>query len=169
MPLGEDTLIANSIARLEAALNTVPEQFQALHDEVYQARTPGKWSRLQILGHLCDSALNNVSRFIQLQQSGIANDSANPPSITPYNQNQWVDAQQYNNAPIEDVIRLWFSLNQAILRVIAHLSQPSLDVRCKLPDGQIVTLEWLIQDYVAHMEHHLHQIFSNHNILSSSS
>lgn len=30
MPLGEDTLIANSIARLEAALNTVPEQFQAL-------------------------------------------------------------------------------------------------------------------------------------------
>jgi len=32
--IGEDTLIANSIARLEAVLNTVPEQFQALQDEV---------------------------------------------------------------------------------------------------------------------------------------
>ncbi|MEQ7051812.1 hypothetical protein ABN764_14245 [Paenibacillaceae sp. P-4] len=27
-------MIANSIARLEAALNTVPEQFQALQEEV---------------------------------------------------------------------------------------------------------------------------------------
>ncbi|WP_274520899.1 hypothetical protein [Paenibacillus alvei] len=27
-------MIANSIARLEAVLNTVPEQFQALQDEV---------------------------------------------------------------------------------------------------------------------------------------
>lgn len=167
--MGEDTLIANSIARLEAALNTVPEQFQALQEEVYQPRTPGKWSRLQILGHLCDSAINNISRFIQLQQNGITTDSDNLTSITPYNQNQWVDAQQYNDAPIEDVIRLWASLNQAVLRVITYLSQPSLDVRCKLPDGQIVTLEWLIQDYMAHMEHHLHQIFSNHGILLSSS
>jgi len=162
-------LIAISIARLEAALKTVPKQFQALQDEVYQPRTPGKWSRLQILGHLCDSAINNVSRFIQLQQNRITTDSENPPSITPYNQNYWVDAQQYNNAPIEDVIRLWYSLNRTVLRVITHLSQPSLDVPCKLPDGQIVTLEWLIQDYVAHMEHHLHQIFSNHDSLSSSS
>ncbi|MDT8978945.1 hypothetical protein RQP50_22150 [Paenibacillus sp. chi10] len=32
-------MIANSIARLEAALNTLPEQFQALQEEVYQPRT----------------------------------------------------------------------------------------------------------------------------------
>ncbi|WP_158081594.1 DinB family protein [Paenibacillus selenitireducens] len=81
--------------------------------------------------------------------------------ITPYNQDIWVETQQYVVAPPEDVIGLWISLNQSIVRVVSNLPAASLSRDCQLPDGTRVTLEWLIQDYVEHMEHHLEQIFAD--------
>jgi hypothetical protein len=149
-------MILNTVSNLEALLQSVPQRFRKFeHDEIVQPRSEGKWSRLQILGHLCDSAINNLSRFIQLQYQ------AEPLLIIPYNQEIWVEAQQYKDATSEDVIGLWLSLNQAVVRVISNLSETSLSRACQLPDGNVVTLEWLIQDYLEHLEHHLRQIFTD--------
>jgi uncharacterized damage-inducible protein DinB len=146
----------NTVSNMESLLQSVPQRFRKLdHDEMVQPRSEGKWSRLQILGHLCDSAINNLSRFIQLQYQ------AEPWLITSYNQEIWVEAQQYKDAPSEDVIGLWISLNQSVVRVISNLSETSLSRACQLPNGNVVTLEWLIQDYFEHMEHHLRQIFND--------
>lgn len=148
-------MIRNTVSSLEALLQAVPQKFRELdHNTIVQPRSEGKWSRLQLLGHLCDSAINNLSRFIQLLSQ------TESLLITPYNQEKWVEAQQYINAPLEDVLGLWLSLNQSVVRVISNLSEPSLSCTCRLPDGTVVTLEWLIQDYVEHMEHHLQQIFN---------
>jgi hypothetical protein len=153
---GVALMIMNTVSNLEVLLQSVPQRFRKFeHDEIVQPRLEGKWSRLQILGHLCDSAINNLSRFIQLLYQ------AEPLLITPYNQEIWVEAQQYIDAPSEDVISLWLSLNQSVVRVISNLSETSLSRTCQLPDGNVVTLEWLIQDYFEHMEHHLRQIFTD--------
>ncbi|MGZ9585703.1 DinB family protein [Paenibacillus marinisediminis] len=149
-------MLKGTIASLEGLLQTVPQRVLLLHhDDMVQPRAEGKWSRLQILGHLCDSAINNLTRFIQVQYH------AEPMLMTLYNQDIWVEAQHYMDAPLEDVLGLWVSLNQSIVRVISNLSEASLSRACQWPDGNVVTLKWLIQDYVEHMEHHLRQIFTN--------
>lgn len=144
------------VSEMESLLQSVPQRFRELaHDEIVRPRSEGKWSRLQILGHLCDSAINNVSRFIRFQYE------SEPLLIIPYNQEVWVETQQYADAPVEDVLGLWLSLNKSIVRVISSLPEAGLSRTCRLPDGNVVTLEWLIQDYVEHMNHHLRQIFPN--------
>ncbi|WP_409347065.1 DinB family protein [Paenibacillus sp. MBLB4367] len=77
-----------------------------------------------------------------------------------YNQEAWVSVQYYKEAPIEDVLELWVSLNRSVLRVIGSLPETSLARSCQLPDGSLVTLGWLIDDYLVHMKHHLRQIFN---------
>ncbi len=135
-------------------LSEFPASFCSLtYAEVTEPHAPGKWSRLQILGHLCDSAINNITRFIKMQYE------PQPFLLTPYDQNKWMDAQQYKNASPDDILNLWVSLNQTVLRVISTLTPAQLFLVAQLPQGDTVTLEWLIEDYIQHMKHHLGQIF----------
>lgn len=135
-------------------LSEFPASFCSLtYAEVTEPRQEGKWSRLQILGHLCDSAINNLSRFIKMQYE------PQPFPLTPYDQNKWMDAQQYGNAAPDDILNLWVSLNQTVLRVISNLTPAQLSLVVQFPQGDTVTLEWLIEDYIQHMKHHLGQIF----------
>ncbi|WP_409344383.1 hypothetical protein [Paenibacillus sp. MBLB4367] len=58
----------NAVKELENLLQAVPQKIREFTgDELARPISEGKWSRLQLLGHLCDSAINNLSRFIQLQ------------------------------------------------------------------------------------------------------
>ncbi|MFM9277448.1 hypothetical protein [Paenibacillus jiagnxiensis] len=68
--------------------------------------------------------------------------------------------QNYEQTSIDEIINLWVSLNRSIVRVIASLPrETALSLTVKLPNGEIKTLEWLIEDYLQHMKHHLKQIF----------
>ncbi|MEK4054986.1 DinB family protein [Paenibacillus sp. FSL F4-0087] len=156
-------VLTESVSRLNVLLQSVPQEFLAMNpDEIVPPRMEGKWSRLQILGHLCDSALHNVSRFVQMQHQ------TEPFSITSYQQEQWVESQQYKSAPIEDVLNLWISLNQSVIRVLSVSVEMGQSQTCILSDGSVVTLEWLAQDYVEHLEHHLQQIFGEHEDLGTA-
>ncbi|MNN93297.1 hypothetical protein D3C81_2117140 [compost metagenome] len=68
-------------------------------------------------------------------------------------------AQQYASTPREEIVSLWISLNQSVLRVISGLSPAQLGLVFLLETGETVTLQWLIDDYLNHMKHHLGQIF----------
>ncbi|MFC4098894.1 DinB family protein [Paenibacillus xanthanilyticus] len=143
----------NATAQLEAFLALVPAAIADLSVEAMVTPPhPGKWSRLQILGHLCDSALHNLTRFVHVQHR------PEPLQLQPYNQDEWVAAQRYADAPIEEIIALWVSLNRSIVRMIAHLPDEVTARTVRLPSGETQTLAWLITDYVAHLKHHLRQI-----------
>ncbi|TYP74714.1 DinB family protein [Paenibacillus methanolicus] len=143
----------NAAARLESLLALVPVATADLSAEAMIIPPhPGKWSRLQILGHLCDSALHNLTRFVHAQHM------PEPWQLQPYNQDEWVAAQRYADAPIDEIVALWVSLNRSIVRVIAHLREETAARNVLLPSGETQTLAWLIDDYVAHMNHHLRQI-----------
>ncbi|MFC3747398.1 DinB family protein [Paenibacillus sp. GCM10012306] len=150
----------NAVPCIQVLLQEVPQTFRSLtHAEALEPLAPGKWSRLQILGHLCDSAINNVSRFIRISYE------PQPLVVFAYEQNHWVDAQRYNQASVEEVLSLWISLNQSILRVISDLKPAQLSLSCKLPNGDNVTLQWLVEDYLNHIVHHLKQIFPDIDFL----
>ncbi|WP_369436043.1 hypothetical protein [Lysinibacillus fusiformis] len=48
-----------------------------------------------------------------------------------------------------------------MITVIARIPDEKLQYLCDIGDNQLKTVEWLIQDYFEHMEHHLRkQIFT---------
>ena len=71
-----------------------------------------KWSKKEILGHLVDSAQNNISRFIVAQYEDV-------PKIV-YNQDSWVAISDYQNYPIGDLITLWRLLNKHAAIILSN-------------------------------------------------
>src|SRR5687768_9263810 len=110
---------------------------------------PHKWSKKEILGHLIDSAQNNLRRFICGQYE------AAPPKIT-YQQDFWVSSNQYQQADNAEIILLWKLMNQRICSVLQQMPASNYAKQCD-SEG-LHSLEWLADDYVKHMKHHLNQI-----------
>lgn len=66
----------------------------------------------------------------------------------------------YQNLSIDHILALWVMLNKQVAEVIANIPEDKLLYLCDIGEEKLVTLEWLIKDYVEHLEHHLEQISS---------
>ncbi|HTD93826.1 MAG TPA: DinB family protein [Chitinophagaceae bacterium] len=141
--------------RLSEHIVNIPLLFNTFSQEKLLHRpAPGKWSKKEILGHLIDSAINNLKRFTEIQgQEGIY-------VLRPYPQDLLVAANHYQESSLPHLLQLWQSLNRQIVFVIENIPPTALDYLVDInPQKQdLRTLEWLIKDYVVHMEHHLSQI-----------
>jgi hypothetical protein len=136
-----DALLAATVP----ALRAFDEQVAALKPD------PSTWSIKEVLGHLVDSAANNHQRFVRAQESG--------ELVLPgYEQDHWVRAQAYQERPWAEIVRLWEVYNRHLAHVIRHLPAASLEVRCRIGGNEPVTLGFIVEDYVTHMQHHLQQI-----------
>jgi hypothetical protein len=111
----------------------------------------GGWSRKQVLGHLIDSASNNHQRFVRAALA----DSLDFPG---YDQNGCVRIEHVSNAAWTGLVDLWTSYNRYLAHVIAHLPAEKLDVPCRIGEHEPVTLAFLAEDYVNHLQHHLAQL-----------
>jgi len=125
---------------------------------------PGKWSAREVIGHLVDSASNNHQRFVRaLFQDDLV--------FPGYDQDAWVAAQSYRDAPWRDLIALWRTFNLHIARLMETLpadertrlrARHNLDELAWKPVSRNtpVTLDYFMEDYVGHLKHHLNQIFA---------
>src|SRR6202000_446305 len=103
-----------TIEYLEKIIRIYTRRLEALSDEVYFWKPiPEKWSKKEILGHLVDSAQNNIRRFLVAQYE-------DTPVIL-YNQDKWVDLTNYQHYPTRDLLSLWILLNRHICRVLRRL------------------------------------------------
>lgn len=122
----------------------------------------GTWSPRQIIGHLIDSAANNHRRFVigQFQDDLV---------FSGYDGDKWVDAQQYKSADWHELVGLWKAYNLHLSRVMSLAPDTvRLQLRQKhnfneiasrpVPSDQSTTLDYLMEDYVVHLKHHLRQI-----------
>jgi hypothetical protein len=130
--------------------------------------SPNKWSSKEILGHLVDSSINNIARFINGQ---FQNDLV----FNGYDQNKWVEAQNYQSESWEFIINLWKLNNLQIIHVIESIPNNVL-IRTsgkhnydliawkEVPKEEQTNLEYLVKDYFDHMKHHLNQLFKINSI-----
>ncbi|MEZ4884113.1 MAG: GNAT family N-acetyltransferase [Chitinophagales bacterium] len=149
---------------LEQHLQTVPTQLQKIPSTVLEQKPqPHKWSKKEILGHLVDSAQNNLRRFVEIQYS------AEPYQIQGYAQDDCVRINAYQQMPIQAVMQLWLNINQQIVRIWKQMPPEKLPLKVWNTDGSESTLQWWISDYVRHLEHHLHQIFDDIEAIEETS
>ncbi len=143
--------ITPALDRLRTHLVQVPERLHGCSEADLTYHLPGKWSRKQLLGHLIDSALNNLKRFTDAPLAD------GPYRLQGYQQDELVLANRYQDLPLDHLLSLWSSLNTQIIYVAEAIPAELLSkpIRVENPTDDTLTLGWLIEDYVAHLEHHL--------------
>jgi hypothetical protein len=115
------------------------------------AQAEGKWCAKETIGHLIDSAVNNLQRIVRLET---VLDIEPEVRTLPYEQDEWVRAQRYADKEWVEVLELWRVLNAHIAWTMRHVAREHLGRICVFPDSH-VTMGFLMEDYVAHMEYHL--------------
>lgn len=146
----------STIAHAAPLLHSITDERASVHP------APGKWCPKEIIGHLLDSANNNLARFVRLQ-------SADHMRFEPYAQEEWVRANGYVDADWSELVELWARYNLHIARVMDRVPEaiamkprtdhaPLGSTYAALPPDGVPTLDWLMRDYVAHLKHHLRQI-----------
>ena len=114
----------------------------------------------EIIGHLIDSAANNHRRFVE----GQFQDTLTFPG---YAQDAWVRSQDYQAASWPSLVALWAGYNDHLMHVVRSIP-PAILQQARthnfdelgwrpFPRSQPATLQYLIEDYVAHLEHHVAQ------------
>ncbi|MEP5339952.1 MAG: DinB family protein [Algibacter sp.] len=139
-----DTLLASA----ERRILQIPET------DFLHKRSDIKWSKKEILGHLIDSAINNLQRFTKIQFS------KKPFLIIPYDQNELVKSNDYQHAETDKILNLWLSLNYQISHIIKNQTEETLSFKILLKDERESDLRFLITNYVDHLEYHLNQILN---------
>jgi hypothetical protein len=145
MPAELGTKFRVRIAAAEARLRAVSD------NDAEQEFRPGGWLRKEVLGHLIDSALNNHQRFVR----GSIHGSYEGPG---YAQEEWVDAHGYRDFPWTTLLMHWRMQNHLLANVVDRIPESRLAAECKVAGDEPVSLGFLIEDYLGHLEHHVGQI-----------
>jgi hypothetical protein len=144
-------MITKAIQRLKQLCDIIPPLLSAIDEGIFSKKpAPNKWSKKEILGHLIDSANNNHQRFVRARFENV-------PTIF-YIQDEWNKYGYYNLMDSKKIIELWTAYNNYLAELISYIPDEALSRECKTSDGEKHTLEFLINDYVVHLEHHLKQI-----------
>lgn len=145
---------SENVKRLSHLCDMIPSLLKKISkDDFTKKPAPGKWSKQEILGHLIDSATNNHHRLIRAQIE-------DTPAIS-YNQDKWNACSSYNTMDQRHLIAFWEAYNRQIIFVIHAIPEEAYTRTCIVSKaGDPVTIEWIIEDYVTHLEHHLRQLVS---------
>ncbi len=140
------------LERFAAVIETGSQRLAAISAaDAGRRTTPAAWSKNQELGHLIDSAINNYARVIRVQHE-------QAPHLPGYAQDTWVERGGYQERDWKELISLWSALNTQMLHAARRVPGVALARECTIGDGPVITLGFVIEDYVDHMVHHLEHI-----------
>jgi len=151
MPIHHSLALESALDRELASLRQITEPESAVKP------APREWSKKEELGHLIDSAANNHVRFVRA-------------SIEPefrglgYQQDDWVRLHAYQEMAWTDIVDFWRRYNDFLVGLVRRIPDEKLLTPCVVGESAPVTLKFLIEDYVLHMQHHLDHILEREKI-----
>jgi hypothetical protein len=152
-------MITSAIKRLEFLCNEIPSLLTKISESDFSVRpSPNKWSKKEILGHLIDSATNNHHRIVRGQFE-------DQPKIN-YDNHVWNKGNHYYEIPGSQLISFWTAYNKHLLEVIKRIPEEKLSNKVQTGETgekDLMTLRFIIEDYVEHLEYHLRQIVRYEN------
>ena len=144
-------MVEIAVKRLEYLCTIIPQLLTEIGEPAFSLKVvPQKWSKKEIIGHLIDSATNNHHRFVQIQFES--------QPLIPYDQNQWNKSNFYQQIEGKQIIDFWTIYNKQLVEIIKRITEENLLKEFKTIDNKKLTLSFLINDYVEHLEHHLKQV-----------
>ncbi|MEZ4853370.1 DinB family protein [Flavobacterium sp.] len=142
----------NKIDQFDRLLSQIKISKKFFEIDDFELKLTQKWSKKEILGHLVDSAINNIQRFTEIQYL------EKPYIIRKYQQDELVQSNNYQNKNSDDLINLWLQLNSHILYLINNQTKETLSYQIILPNQEMSNFKFLIEDYLNHLFYHLKQI-----------
>ena len=143
----------DQIDRLFQIITQFPNEVDRIRDSELEFKpSPQKWSKKEILGHLNDSALNNIQRFVRVQYMELGK--------FVYQQDEWVRLQDHENATRDNLLDLWRVLNLQLVHIWKSIPVENLGRKCDIgkEEEQIMDMTMLARDYNDHLNHHIEQI-----------
>ena len=137
---------------LRDLLERVPARLQRLSPDIVASKpTPSDWSPKEEFGHLLDSAANNHQRIVRARLE-------DNPAMPGYEQNRWVAIHAYQQRDWRELIELWQALNRQLLAAAEAAPDSAWSRTLTIAGSEPLTLEFVFDDYVVHMLHHLRHI-----------
>ena len=138
-------------------INEWEDVLKGLNTEIISERR-NKQNRTikQIIGHMIDSASNNIHRIVHLQYQ-------ESPLIFPDyanfgNNDRWIAIQDYQSEDWDDLVQLWKYSQKHIIHVIHSVNPEKLTNEWISAKGEKVPLKSMIIDYLRHLKLHLNEI-----------
>ena len=139
----------NSFLLLRSLLDQLPPRLTAVSPtDVDHKPSPTQWSRKEELGHLLDSAVNNHRRIVLIQLE-------DKPALPNYDGEKWVELNGYQHRDWHELIDLWRALNVHLLAAAEGVPDSAWSRTCTIGDSKPLTLQFVFDDYLEHMLHHL--------------
>jgi hypothetical protein len=148
-------------SRLRAVVENGMLMLAARYDEASASKPSanGGWSAKQVVGHLIDSAGNNIQRAVRL--------SIDPELRMPgYKQAEWVEVQGYQDRPWAELLLVWQMLNVHFPQTVQRVNKAHLSRIWFLGEDR-VTMGCMLEDCISHMKHHLERMPLGENAVST--
>jgi len=145
MPAELGKLFEDRLAAANARLSAISEEQAA------EPFRPDGWQRKELLGHLLDSVANNHQRFVRAALEGHYEGPG-------YQQEAWVRLHGYASLSWAMLMESWRERNALLARVVGRIEESKLSAPCTVGADQPVSLRFLIEDYLRHLDHHVAQI-----------
>ena len=141
-----------AISSMRHILKVVPDRLGKLSNDAVESKaTSSNWSPKEELGHLLDSAANNHQRIVRAQFE-------DNPVMPGYEQNRWVAVHSYQRRDWKELIEVWQAINWQLLAAAEAVPESSWSRTLTVAGSEPLTLQFVFEDYLVHMLHHLGHI-----------
>ncbi len=147
----------NIVEELKPLILEWEQQLNSLSEEKSTVpRNRQKRNIRQILGHMVDSASNNMHRVVHLQYR---ESPLEFPNYATYgNNDRWISIQNYENENWENLVQLWKYIHLHFLHVIQQIKPEKLENEWFADKDEKVTLKEMVEDFPRHFKLHIGEI-----------
>ncbi len=133
-----------------------PKLLQLSEEVLSQRRNSQNRTIKQILGHMVDSASNNIHRIIHLQYQ--SSPLVFPDYASNGNNDRWIAIQNCQEENWQDLVLLWKYTNLHFVHVNNNVNVDKLNNVWLSALNEVIPLKDMILDYLRHFKLHIREI-----------